>query len=118
MRGINRPEHSDVLWGGLRDEPKERLRGKLRIVHITVEPKFSEGTRDWPNTFSKTRFRYIEALFHMFYYNLAENIVVIPRTSLYSDSFISRFHCSAVLATTQSERLKLPQNSENKPLQI
>ena len=86
MRGINRPEHSDVLWGGLRDEPKERLRGKLRIVHITVEPKFSEGTRDWPNTFSKTRFRYIEALFHMFYYNLAENIVVIPRTSLYSDS--------------------------------
>ena len=86
MRGINRPDRSDVLWGVLLDEPKERLRGKLRTVHITVEPKFSEHTRDWPNTFAKTRFRYVEVLFHMFYYKLAENIVVIPRTSLYSDS--------------------------------
>ena len=28
-----------------------------------VEPRFDEGPMDWPN---KTRFRYIEVLFHLF----------------------------------------------------
>ena len=35
----------------------------------TVEPRFNDGPRDWPNKFTKTRFHYIEVLFHTFYYN-------------------------------------------------
>ena len=37
------------------------------MVAITEEPRFNEGPRDWPNMFAKTRFRYIEVLFHTFH---------------------------------------------------
>ena len=35
---------------------------------LTVEPRYNEGPRDWHNLFAVTRFRYIEILFHVFYY--------------------------------------------------
>ena len=34
----------------------------------TVDPQCNEGPRDWQNLFAITRFRYIEVLFHIFYY--------------------------------------------------
>ena len=34
----------------------------------TVDPQCNEGPRDWQNLFAITRFRYIEALFCIFYY--------------------------------------------------
>ena len=34
----------------------------------TVEPRYNEGSRDWQNLFAITRFRYVEVLFHIFYY--------------------------------------------------
>ena len=34
----------------------------------TVEPRCNEVPRDWQNVFAITRFRYIEVLFHIFYY--------------------------------------------------
>ena len=42
---------------------------KGKNVHYTVEPRFNEVLRNWPNAFTKRRFRYIEVLFHTFYYN-------------------------------------------------
>ena len=37
------------------------------IVAITEEPRFNEGPMDWSNMSAKTRFRYIEVLFHTFH---------------------------------------------------
>ena len=34
----------------------------------TLEPRYNEGSTDWQNMFAITRFRYIEVLFHIFYY--------------------------------------------------
>ena len=39
---------------------------------VTVEPRYNEVPRDWQNVFAITRFRYIELLFHIFYYNLGK----------------------------------------------
>ena len=39
---------------------------------VTVEPRYNEVPRDWQNVFAITRFRYIEVLFHIFYYNLSK----------------------------------------------
>ena len=36
---------------------------------LTVEPRYNEVQRDWQNFFTIMRFRYIEVLFHIFYYN-------------------------------------------------
>jgi len=33
-----------------------------------VEPRHSEGPRDWKNLFAKTRFHHIAVIFHIFYY--------------------------------------------------
>ena len=33
-----------------------------------MEPRYNEVPRDWQNVFAITRFRYIEVLFHIFYY--------------------------------------------------
>ena len=38
------------------------------LISITVEPRCDEGPRDWQNLFAIPRFRYIEVLFHTFYY--------------------------------------------------
>ena len=38
----------------------------------TVEPRYNEGPRDWQNMFAITTFRYIEVLFHIFYYYWGE----------------------------------------------
>ena len=35
---------------------------------FTVEPRFNEGSRDWQFLFAIRRFRFIEVLFHIFYY--------------------------------------------------
>ena len=32
------------------------------------QPRYNEVPRDWQNEFAITRFRYIEVLFHIFYY--------------------------------------------------
>ena len=54
-----------------------QTRDKLGPVHKNqdifetasrVEPRFNEGPRDWKNLFAIKRFRYIEVLFHIFYY--------------------------------------------------
>ena len=38
-------------------------------VHAyTVEPRCNQGPRAWNNMFAITRFRYMEVLFHIFYY--------------------------------------------------
>ena len=34
----------------------------------TVEPRNNEGPRDWQSMIAITRFRYIQVLFHIFYY--------------------------------------------------
>ena len=34
----------------------------------TVEPRYNEEPRDWENMFVITRFRYMEVIFHIFYY--------------------------------------------------
>ena len=38
-------------------------------IDYVVEPRYNEGPRDWQNLFAITRFRYIEVLFHIFYYD-------------------------------------------------
>ena len=44
----------------------------LRLEY-TVEPRFNEVAVDWPNSFVKSRVRYIKVLFHMFYYYWGKN---------------------------------------------
>ena len=34
----------------------------------TVEPRYNEGLRDWQNVFALMSFRFIEFLFHLFYF--------------------------------------------------
>ena len=43
---------------------------KYGLAESTVEPRYNEGPRDWQNMFviHKTRSRYIEVLFHIFYH--------------------------------------------------
>ena len=43
----------------------------------TVEPRFNEVAGDRPNLFVKWRVRYIEVLFHTFYYNFGRDIEII-----------------------------------------
>ena len=42
------------------------------VCHDTVEPRYNEVLRDWHNLFAITRFRYIEVVFHIFYYYWGE----------------------------------------------
>ena len=44
------------------------IRELKRYVQTTVEPRFNEVAGDRPNSFVKSRVRYIEVLFHIFYY--------------------------------------------------
>ena len=37
-----------------------------------MDPRYNEVPRDWQNVFAITRFRYIEVLFHIFYYDGGE----------------------------------------------
>ena len=49
--------------------------------------RYNEGPRDCQNLFAITRFRFIEVLFHIFYYYWGKKIsFVTPRTSLYRGS--------------------------------
>ena len=66
---------------------------KIASTHYTVQPRYNEGPRDWQNVFPITRFRYIEVLFHTFYYCWS-NSFVLPRISLCERFVISRFHCT------------------------
>ena len=33
-----------------------------------MEPRYNQGPRDWQNLFAIPRFRYIEVIFHIFYF--------------------------------------------------
>ena len=55
-----RPSSLDILSG--------HLTAGWIVLAYTVAPRYNEGRRDWQNLFAITRFRYIEALFHIFYY--------------------------------------------------
>ena len=55
-----RPSSLDILGG--------RLTEGWIILAYTVAPRYNEGRKDWQNLFAITRFRYIEVLFHIFYY--------------------------------------------------
>ena len=62
--------------------PTNRARPVTRLcTSNTVEPRFNEVAGDRPNLFVKWRVRYIEVLFHTFYWNFGRDIVK------------SRFHC-------------------------
>ena len=61
-----------------------RMEGEKRKTKTklnTVEPPYNEGPRDWQNLLTITRFRYIEVLFHIFYYYWDKEIV------LYTEDF-------------------------------
>ena len=71
-----------------------------RESSIQPEPEYNEGPRDWQNLFAIERFRNIELLFHIFYYNWGKE-----NGSLYRDRCllcirdrycISRFHCNKI----------------------
>ena len=53
-----------------------------------MEPQYIEGPRerDWQNLFAIAMFRYIEVLFHIFYY-ISEVKKIVRYTSLYKGSF-------------------------------
>ena len=55
-----KPRLCDCLGG--------RIFAKFPSQPSTVEPRYNKGPRDWQNLFAITRFRYIEVLFHIFYY--------------------------------------------------
>ena len=45
-----------------------------------VEPGHNQVPRDWQNLFAKTRFRYIQVLFHILYYSsLREGVIAWNR---------------------------------------
>ena len=46
----------------------EMAKKPLPSLPSTVEPRYNEVPRDCKNVFAITRFRYIEVLFHIFYY--------------------------------------------------
>ena len=50
--------------------PKNQIQNKrnYQVLSPTVEPQYNEGPRDWQTLLAITRFRYIEVLFHVFYY--------------------------------------------------
>ena len=60
--------------------------GSKSSVLFQVETRFNEVAGDRPNLIVKWRVRYIEVLFHTFYYNFGRDIeiitFVISRTSL------------------------------------
>ena len=41
----------------------------------SLEPCHNEGLRDWLNLFAIMRLRYVEVLFHMFYYTGVKNTI-------------------------------------------
>ena len=58
-----------------------------------MEPRYNEGSRDWQNLFAIKRFRYIEVLFHIFYYygGKETSSLLIPGTLLYRGSLYPGF---------------------------
>ena len=78
-------------------ENKIWTRGKTEL-QLTVEPRYNKETRGWQNLFTITTFRYMEGLFHIFYYYCGkENCLLYRglhyRGSLYrSSTVIFMFH--------------------------
>ena len=78
-------------------ENKILTRGKTEL-QLTVEPRYNKETRGWQNLFTITTFRYMEGLFHIFYYYCGkENCLLYQglryRGSLYrSSTVIFMFH--------------------------
>ena len=72
-----RPSSLDILSG--------HLTAGWIVLAYTVAPRYNEGRRDWQNLLAITRFRYIETLFHIFYYywGRKRKSFVISRMSLY-----------------------------------
>ena len=66
----------------------------LRNMYSTVEPWYHVGPRDLENLFAMTRFRYIEVLFHIFYYYWGKENRSLYRGHRSIEFVISRFHCT------------------------
>ena len=75
-----RPSSLDILSG--------HLTAGWIVLAYTVAPRYNKGRRDWQNLFAITSFRYIEALFHIFFYywGRKRKSFVISRMSLYRGS--------------------------------
>ena len=56
------------LPGMTAEERKVRLEKGGGGISVEKQIQWSEGPRDLQNMFALTNFRYIEALFHLFYY--------------------------------------------------
>ena len=57
--------YCDKAYRNLRDA----CLGSLAFLVDTVKSRYNEGQRpDWQNLFAIPRFRYIDVLFHIFYY--------------------------------------------------
>ena len=65
----------------------------------TVEPRYNGVPRDWQNLFAKTRFRYVEILFHIFSYYWGKK-----NCSLYQ---VLRLQSNQVKRTPQEPPLRL-----------
>ena len=66
-----------------------------RNMYSTVEPWYNVGPRDLENLFAMTRFRYIEVLFHIFYYYWGKE-----NRHRSMEFVISRFHCTGSRRTS------------------
>ena len=53
------------------------------LKKTNVEPTHNKGSRDWQNLFAVSRFRYIEVLFHIFYYYWVEENLLLYRGHRY-----------------------------------
>ena len=69
---------------------------KLVGCRSTVEPR--NNPRDWQNLFTITRFRYIDVLFHIFYYYWGKKLVCFTENVLMKRFVISRFHFALRIA--------------------
>ena len=67
----------------------------MQEVPNIVEPRSHVGPRDWKSMFAETRIRYVDVLFHRFYYSWG----VIPRCSLHKYSGLTFGKLVAEVAT-------------------
>ena len=83
---------------------------------VPIEPRYTEGPRDWQNMFAITRFCYIEVLFHIFYYYQGEENrqlyrgLLLCRSSLYRGSTVLNHSETSLQQTYLSSPLTLCYN--------
>ena len=71
--GFSKKNYPDILF--LLPKNKRWAPGVMQLslnsalfMDNTVTPQYIKGPRDWHNVFTIARFRYIEVIFHIFYY--------------------------------------------------